>query len=78
MGGRYQITRQCCQIRLLATMPAHARAIAYEDARKNEGTAAMEALKARVSAEWKRLNAARRATAAAAINNIKEFLKAPK
>jgi hypothetical protein len=76
LSPRFQAQRECCQIRLLATMPRHAREAGYQRTREVSGKAAEEAQRQLVKAEWQRQKAPRTATARAALSNMKQILKA--
>ena len=75
-SGRYHAHRECCQIRLLSTMPQHARAAAYERTKAVGGKAAMELLRQKVVAEYQRLNGARLAAHKAKIQSLKNLIGA--
>lgn len=71
LSGRFQAARECCQIRLLATMPRHARAAAYAGAGVVDG----KTLREKVQIEWHRQNESRLARGRAALDFIKQSLK---
>lgn len=75
MVGRFNAHRECCQIRLLANAPRHQREQAYDRIRKEGGELSETAIKRRVAAEYKRLNAARTAVGRAALSDIKQTMK---
>lgn len=75
-SGRYNAHRECCQIRLLSTMPQHARTAAYERAKATGGKEAMEQLRQKVVAEYERLTGPRRAAHKAKIQSLKNLIGA--
>lgn len=54
LTGRFDAHRECCQRRLLAGAPAHARQAVYDRVRNAEGEAALAELKQQVRAEYQR------------------------
>ena len=54
LTGRFDAHRKCCQRRLLAGAPAHARQAVYDRVRNAEGEAALAELKQQVRAEYQR------------------------
>lgn len=76
LGGRFHAGRECCHVRMLAGAPQHARAAAYDQARREGGASALDTLKAKVKAEYERQNAGRIAVAKAAMAKLKELTKA--
>lgn len=63
LSGRYNARRECCQIRQLVGAPHHIRAAAYDQVRTESGTAALEELKQKVRAEYRRQQDHKRALA---------------
>lgn len=76
LAPRYQALRECCQIRLLATMPRPHRELAYQRTREVSGKTAEQDQRQLVKTEWRRQDAQRKATARAALHNMKQILKA--
>lgn len=76
LSGRYQGLRECCQIRLLATMPRAHRELAYQRTREVSGRLAEQEQRQLVKTEWQRQDAQRKASARAAIDNMRQILKA--
>lgn len=74
MGGRFNANRLCCQIRMIARMPKHARQIQYARARREGGRDEEVKLRDLVAAEWKRQTDPLRATGRAAIDELKKIL----
>lgn len=75
-GGRYNANRECCQIRLLSTMPQQHRQQVYDKVRLKEGVTAARLLMAKVKTEYERVRAARKDRAKAAIQNMKNLIGA--
>lgn len=75
-GGRYNANRECCQIRLLSTMPQQHRQQVYDKVRLQEGIDAAKALMAKVKAEYERVRGPRLARAKAAIQEMKNLIGA--
>lgn len=75
LSGRFNAHRVCCEVRLLAGAPAHARTEAYKRARQLGGAPAEQELKSRVKAEYERQNGPRKAMGREALAELKEQLK---
>lgn len=71
----YQALRECCQVRLLATMPTHAVESACQRARQVGGREAEKQLRAKVSVEWRRQNNSRLAAGKQAVRTALQFLR---
>lgn len=76
LSARYQALRECCQIRLLATMPQHARLAVYARTRAVGGREAERAQMALVKAEYARQHGARVAKHKAHIQSLKNLIGA--
>jgi hypothetical protein len=76
LSPRFQARRECCQVRLLASMPRHARATAYQQARQTEGADAEQRLKDLVAAEYQRQNGERLALAKKHFEEMKKLIGA--
>lgn len=72
MGGRFNSTRECCQLRLVATLPAPHRFAAFERVRATQGREAEENFKEKVRVEFARQRAYFRAIALAGVAAAKE------
>ena len=61
LSGRIHAARECCRLRSLAVAPAHNRNAVFAQVKKDEGSAALEELKAKVRIEYVRQRDMRRA-----------------
>jgi len=68
--------RECCQIRLLATMPQHARLVAYQRTRETSGRDAETAQRALVKTEYQRQHGEKMARHKASIDALKKLIGA--